>query len=85
MSNNAEGDKRVIFSGITWYYGDTDSSCKPGISLHVPLPMNVANARYHSLLGDNIFQFWFTLRVSTASFKRLGKEGLRTKPKAEQH
>ena len=32
-------------------------SYKPGISLHVPLPMNVANARYHSLLGDNVFQF----------------------------
>ena len=29
-------------------------SYKRGISLHVPLPMNVANARYHSLLGDAI-------------------------------
>ena len=29
-------------------------SYKPGISLHVPLPINVANARYHSLLDDNI-------------------------------
>ena len=38
-------------------------SYKPGISLHVPLPMNVANARYHSLLGDNIFQFWFTFAL----------------------
>jgi len=28
--------------------------CKRGISLHVPLPMNVANARYHSSLGDTI-------------------------------
>ena len=23
-NNNAEGNKRVIFSGIAWYYGDTD-------------------------------------------------------------
>ena len=56
-------------------------SYKPGISLHVPLPMNVANARYHSLLGDNIFQFWFTLRVSTASFKRLGEKACVPSPR----
>ena len=57
-------------------------SYKPGISLHVSLPMNVANARYHSLLGDNIFQFWFTLRVSTtASFKRLGEKACVPSPR----
>ena len=58
-------------------------SYKRGISLHVPLPMNVANARYqyHSLLGDNIFQFWFTLRVSTASFKRLGEKACVPNPR----
>ena len=56
-------------------------SYKPGISLHVPLPMNVANARYHSLLGDNVFQFWFTLRVSTASFKRLGEKACVPSPR----
>ena len=56
-------------------------SYEPGISLHVPLPMNVANVRYHSLLGDNIFQFWFTLRVSTASFKRLGEKACVPSPR----
>ena len=56
-------------------------SYKPGISLHVPLPMNVANVRYHSLLGDNIFQFWFTLRVSRASFKRLGEKACVPSPR----
>ena len=45
--------------------------------------MNVANARYHSLLGDNVFQFWFTLRVQYGKLQTLGREGLRTKPKAE--
>ena len=35
------------YSFVAWWY-------KRGISLHIPLPMNIANARYHSLLGDGI-------------------------------
>ena len=37
-------------------YGHTDLSHEPGISLHIHLlPMDVANARYHSLLCANNF------------------------------
>ena len=55
MSNNAKGNKRVIcfrYSFVAMVI--LILSYKRGISLHVPLPMNVANARYHSLLGDAI-------------------------------
>ena len=50
-------------------YSDTDFIIQPGISLHVPLPMNVAKACYHSLLGDNIF-WLLTLHVSTNAWVR---------------
>ena len=56
-SNNAKGNEQV--SGIAWYYGNTDFIYTNRISLHVPQPVNVANARYHSLLGDNIFIWCF--------------------------
>ena len=54
-SNNAKGDKQVIrfrYNFVAMVI--LILSYKRGISLHVPLPMNVANARYHSLLGDAI-------------------------------
>jgi len=55
MSNNAKGDKRVIcfrYSFVAMVI--LILSYKREILLHVPLPMNVANAHYHSLLGDTI-------------------------------
>jgi len=54
-SNNAKGDKQVIcfrYSFVTRVILILSYEC--GMSLHVPLPRNVANARYHSLLGDAI-------------------------------
>ena len=55
MSNNAKGNKRVIcfrYSFVAMVI--LILSYKRGISLHVPLPMNVVNARCHNLLGDAI-------------------------------
>jgi len=55
MSNNAKVDKRMIcFRYCFVAMVILILSCKRGMSLHVPLPMNVANAHYHSLLGDAI-------------------------------
>jgi len=76
VTNYAKGDKRLIFF---WYSFVAMVililSYKRVILLHVPLPMNVANARY-SLLGDAIsLIFWFsTLCVSwEAMGTRLGR------------
>jgi len=54
-SNNAQGGKQVIcfrYSFVAMVI--LILSYKRGIPLHVPVPMNVVNARYHSLLGDAI-------------------------------
>ena len=59
-------------------------SDETGISLHIPLPMNVANARYHSLLMATIFSFLVANPSRNyGKLQTLGREGLRTKPKAE--
>ena len=56
---------------------DKSWAWRPGnearISLHVPLPMNVANARYHSLLGDAI-SFLVSNSFSSASDKHWGEK-----------
>jgi len=55
-SNNAKGDKRVMcfrYSFVAMVI--LILSYKHGISLHVPLPMNIVNARYHNLLSASDF------------------------------
>ena len=60
---NAKGDKRAIYFQYSFVaMVILILSYKRVILFHVPLPMNVANARYHSLLGDAIsLIFWFQL------------------------
>jgi len=74
-SNNSKGDKRVI---CFWYSFVAMVmlilSYKCGISLHIPLPMNVANRVTIACLVT-LFHFWFpTLHVSSTSNKHWGEK-----------